>query len=175
MPKGGSCRHCSSSDLDEGDGIGLHARSMPLLTSFSWTNCLYISFFPFQFGWKFPFELGLVVVCQYSHDPCLFFAHLISEYFSFSSSFLYPTFHVSPFSMFSMACLSTSSVLLPSIPLPSGNSHASQQCPSSQKLSSQPLLCGSYPVFPRGPTIKLSSSICKLRGKDLSSSPSVLH
>lgn len=146
---------------------------MPLVTSFSWTNCHCISFFPFQFGLKFPLELGLVVICLYSHDSCsFFFPHWISEYFSFSCSFLCPAFHISPFSMFSIACLPAGYIPLPSIPLPFGSSHASQHNPHFQKLSSQPLFCGSCPVFSRGPTIKLSSSTCKLRGEDFSSSPS---
>lgn len=116
MPNGGSCRHCTSSNLGEGTAPGSVPEQCSCSHSFSWTNCRHISFFLFQFGWKFSPEILLGVFCQHSHDSCSFF--LISGHSAFSYSFLCPRFHVSPFSTFSTACLPADSLLLLPIPLP---------------------------------------------------------
>lgn len=94
----------------------------------------------FSVFWKFPHELGLEVICPYSHDSCFLFCPPDFWVLFFLLIFFGPTFHISPFFLFSMACLPAGSVPLPSVPLPFCNSHASQQSPSSQKFPSQPLL-----------------------------------
>lgn len=117
MPNGGSCRLCTSSNLDERMASGSLPEQCPCSHSFSWTNCRHISFFVFEFGWKFPLQIVLVVFCQHSHS-CFFFWFLGTLLSPFSYSFLCPRFHVSPFSTFSVACLPADSVILLPIPLP---------------------------------------------------------
>lgn len=105
------------------------------LPSFYCTSCHHACLFLFQFGWKFPPEMVLVIFYQKSHNSCFSFGFQGTP---FSCSFLCPRFQTSPFSLFSAVCTLPVFRLCPSLPvcpLPSGSIAVEQRGLEAQRSS----------------------------------------
>lgn len=177
MPNGGSCRLCTSSNLDERIASGSLPEQCPCSHSFSWTNCRHISFFVFlvwlevspsnstsSFLPVFPFVL--------------FF--LISGHSAFSFLLLFPLSQISCQSFFHVLCGLPACWLChsPSYPPSPSSLFAVLMLPSRVTAPESTCSHSSLPsrhVFPSSLTIKLSNSTCKLPGKDLCGCLSLLH
>lgn len=109
--------------------------------SFCCSSCHHAHLFLFQFGWKFPPEIVLVIFYPNSHNFCFSFGFQGTP---FSCSFLCPRFQTSLFSLFSAVCALPAFWLCPSPPypflLPSG-SIAVQQRGLEAQGSSVPSPC----------------------------------
>lgn len=106
IPNGGSCRHSAGLSTAR---CSTHPRSAAAAA----TMLVYF----FQFGWKFPPEIVLVIFYPNSHNSCFSFGFQGTP---FSCSFLCPRFQtiLSPCSLLSVPCLPSGSVL----PLPTPSS-----------------------------------------------------
>lgn len=83
--------------------------------SFCCSSCHHARLFLFQFGWKFPPEIVLVIFYPNSHNSCFSFGFQGTP---FSCSFLCPRFQTSLFSLFSAVCALPAFWLCPSPPYP---------------------------------------------------------
>lgn len=109
----------------------------------------------FSVFWKFPHELGLEVICPYSHDSCFLFCPPdFWVLFFLLIFFLVPHFTsvLSPCSPWLACLLALSLSLLSLFPFAILMHPSRVPAPKSSPLSHS---SGSCPVFPRGPTIKL--------------------